>query len=109
MHLLKIDIQFSTGSLDWFENESIPLKPSDATLEDSFYINDPEDIMSEADKMSTILDAKYEKADINKVSKSTPHLNRQEQAKLKELLQKTLKAVNVGLSLILSSKVIKGM
>ena len=88
MHLLKLDVQFSTGSLDWFEHGSIPLKPSDATLEDSFYINDPEDIMSEADKMSTILDAKYEKADLDKVSKSTPHLNRQEQHKLKELLQK---------------------
>ena len=35
-----------------------------------------------------MLDAKHEKDDLEKMPKSTPHLNRQEQAKLKELLQK---------------------
>ena len=44
--------------------------------------------MSESDKMSTIFDAKYKKADLDKISRTTPHLNRKEQAKLKELLQK---------------------
>ena len=64
------------------------MKPTDATLEDHFYINDPDDIISEADKMSTVLDSRYKKADLDQISRSTPHLNRQKQAKLKELLQK---------------------
>ena len=60
IHFLKLDVQFSTVSFEWHEHGSIPLKPSDGTLENHFYINDPEDIMSEAEKMSTILDANYE-------------------------------------------------
>ena len=44
--------------------------------------------MTESDKMSSILDAKYEKADLEKVAKETPHLSKKEQSKLKKLLQK---------------------
>ena len=64
MHILKLDVMFSTSTLVWFENGEIPLKPADATAQTHFYINDPEDIMTEADKMSTILDAKYKKANL---------------------------------------------
>ena len=64
MHLLNLDVQFSTGSLEWFEHRLIPLKQSDATLKTHFYINDPDDIISEANKMPTIFDTKYEKADL---------------------------------------------
>ena len=88
MHILKLDVQFNTSSLNWYEHGSISLKPTDVTMETHFYINDPDDIMSKAEKMSAILDAKYEKADLDKVSNPTPHLNKQEQIKLKELLQK---------------------
>ena len=58
---------FSTSTLSWFEHGEIPFKPADATTETHLYINDPEDIMTEADKMSSILDAKYTKADLHKV------------------------------------------
>lgn len=88
MYILKLYVQFNTGSLEWFEYGSIPLKPLDETLETHFYINDPDDIISEADKIPTILDTKYEKSDLGKISKSTPHLNGKEQVKLKALLQK---------------------
>ena len=88
MHHLKLDVMFSTSSLVWFENGEIPLKPANATKETHFYINDPQDIMTEADKMSSILDAKYEKANLDKVAKETPHLSNSEKGKLKKLLEK---------------------
>ena len=78
IHSLKLDVMFSTQSLVWFENGEIPLKPANATQQTLFYINDPQDIMTEADKMSSILDAKYDKADLDKVVKETPYLSKSE-------------------------------
>ena len=44
--------------------------------------------MSEADKMSHILDTKYKKANLSKIARETLHLNGIEKDKLKKLLQK---------------------
>ena len=88
MQHLKLDVMFSTSNLVWFENGEIPLKPANATAQTHFYINDPQDIMTEADKMSSILDAKYEKANLDKVAKETLHISNSEKSKLKNLLQK---------------------
>ena len=88
MQILKLDVMFSTSTLSWFEHGEIPFKPADATAETHFYINDPEDIMTEADKMSSILDAKYDKADLDKVVKETKHISSSEKSKLKKLLKK---------------------
>ena len=88
MQHMKLDVMFSTSTLVWFENGEIPLKPASATAQTHFYINDPEDIMSEADRMSSILDAKYEKANLDEVAKKTPHLSIKEKGKLKKLLSK---------------------
>ena len=86
MQHLKLDVMFSTSNLVWFENGEIPLKPANATAQTHFYINDPQDIMTEADKMSSILDAKYEKANLDKVAKETLHISNSEKSKLKNLL-----------------------
>ena len=88
MHILELDVMFSTSTLVWFENGEIPLKPADATAATHFYINDPKDIMTESDKVSSILDAKYEKTDLEKLTKETPQLSKKEQGKIKKLLQK---------------------
>ena len=74
MHLLKIDVHFSTSKVEWLENGKIPMKPYDATRKSHFYINNPNEIMSEADKMSHILDAKYNKANLDKIARETLHL-----------------------------------
>ena len=66
----------------------MPLKPANATAETHFYINDPQDNMTESDKMSSILDAKYDKADLDKVVQETPHISKSERIKLKKLLSK---------------------
>ena len=44
--------------------------------------------MSESDRMSSILDAKYEKANLDEVAKKTPHLSIKKKGKLKKLLSK---------------------
>ena len=61
MQTLKLDVMFSTSSLVWFEHGEIPLKPVNAQVDTHFYINDPENIMTEVDKMSSILHNKYKK------------------------------------------------
>ena len=76
MCILELDVMFSTSTLVYFENGEIPLKPADATAQTHFYINDPQDVMTESDKMSTILDDKYEKANLEKVAEGTPHLSK---------------------------------
>ena len=88
MQTLKLDVMFSTSSLVWFEHGEIPLKPVNAQLETHFYINDPEDIMTESDRMSSILDAKYKKSNLKEVSVNTQHLSKQEKNKLEKLLTK---------------------
>ena len=84
---MKLDIMYSTSTLVWFENGEIPLKLSSATAQTHFYINNPQDIMTEADKISSILDAKYKKADLDKVANKTPRLSKKEKSKLKKLLK----------------------
>lgn len=64
------------------------MKARTGTKENLFYIDDPKDLVAEADRLSTILDAKYKRADLYEVAQNTPHLSATQKKKLKELLQK---------------------
>ena len=54
------------------------MKPKDATPQSHFFLNYPKKILPETDRMSKILDAKYEKANLEKVTSSNKHLNKRE-------------------------------
>ncbi len=84
---LGIDVCFSTSSIKW-ENAEIPMRSADATIADSFYIEDPQDLYTTVDRVKEILDAKYEPANLDEITKNCIHLNKNEQEKLNLLLRK---------------------
>ena len=86
MSELGIDILNSTHTIKWDEAE-IPLRPRDSTLEDSYFIAEPEAVTQATARLTQILDAKYEKADLKQVVKDVPELTAQEKSQLLKLLK----------------------
>ena len=64
------------------------LKPHTGTKENLFYIDDPKNLIAEAERMSTILDAKYKTADLHQVAEDTPNLSSTQKKKLETLLRR---------------------
>lgn len=82
-----MDVLYSSQEIVW-EDQSIPLKPVQAD-ETHFYIKDDSEAVQEVTKrMKTILDAKYEKADLTKIVQQQHHSNVEHQQKLYKLLKK---------------------
>jgi hypothetical protein len=84
---LGIDIQFSTGTVHWDGNE-VPLKPYDATEEQTYHVQDSYAVDEATERLKGILDAKYEAADLKEVARESKHLSPEEQQKLYQLLCK---------------------
>ena len=78
MKLLKVDVKYSSDTLEWVGNGKIPLKPLEVGIDMHFFIDDPDELMAEVDRISSILDTKYAKDDLEKVSEANPHLNKKE-------------------------------
>ena len=81
LNALNMDIRFSDQTITW-EDGMIPMKPTDCTKDDSFFIKDEME-----DDLGRILNAKYEKADLEKVVSDYDHLQRDEKEKLLCLLR----------------------
>ena len=62
--------------------------PPSTTEGEAFYIHKPEVITEATERIKTILDAKYEKADLEEIAREVTHLSRPEQNKLLDLLSK---------------------
>jgi Aspartyl protease len=84
---LGIDIRFSNHTIEW-DNSEIPMKDIDATFEDSFFVGDSDHAEDAMERIKSILDAKYEKANLYEVAKEAVHLGQDEQRKLQDLLEK---------------------
>ena len=92
------DIKYSTGTIHWFENVRPMREPwtldteefqamaaaYDTQLEDEYIGED----WLDSYLSNTILDAKYEKADVREVAESQKHLTLQQQRQLEEVLAK---------------------
>ena len=87
MEELGIDLRFSDLTVNW-DGHSCPFKDGDATLEDSYFVADPTSIADATDRLKGILDAKYEKADLEEIVKEAEYLSSDEQQKLLRLLQR---------------------
>ena len=87
LSFLGIDIKFSNHTVTW-EQESIPFKPVDATIERDYHIEESMAINNSSDRIKKILDAKYEAADLEKVCSAQSHLLVEQQQKLLSLLNK---------------------
>lgn len=78
MRLLKLDVKYSTSTLEWFRNGEIPFKPHAVSAKNHFFISDTDNLIAESDRMTAILDAKFSKADLDDVANTTPHLSKTE-------------------------------
>ena len=85
---LGLNIQFSTSTVQWPDRDlEIPMKPMlDNCREEHFYIKDPTTVEDDVNRLSSILDAKYSKADLTEITSSIPNLSKAEQEQLYELL-----------------------
>ncbi len=63
-----IDVKFSNLTVEWGE-AVMPFKPQDATPQDSYHIDDDPNLIEMSERIKKILDAKYEKADLDEVVK----------------------------------------
>src|SRR5688500_6322583 len=90
---LGMNFLFSTNLMEWY-NASTPMLDPDLLDQDNLdelanerlYMHDPD--TTEAERIQEILDAKYCKADLEKLSQECDTLNREDQQKLLKLLQK---------------------
>ena len=87
LSFLGIDLLFSARRVEW-ENEQMPFRPYDATVESHYHIAEAMAAEQSADRIKEILDAKYEPADLEKVCASQEHLQKEEQQRLHSLLNK---------------------
>ena len=89
MDLLKelgIDILNSTQSIKW-DTAEIPMRSRHSTVEDAYFIAEPEAVQEATSRLTKILDAKYEKADLNEVVNNCQELSCSEQVELLSLLK----------------------
>ena len=85
---LGITLNFSEDTIEW-DHASIPLKDRDASVLDSYFVQDPSSIEDATERLKNILDAKYEKADLKKVAfTDNGHLEEHQSEKLLELFEK---------------------
>lgn len=80
-------IDFSQQTVTW-DDMSVPMKPEDASQEQHFNISDSKQVDEATMRIKDILDAKYEKADLDKVVASCTNLDNQQQQELKAILTK---------------------
>ena len=84
---LGIDISFKNLTIEW-DGEKIPMKEYNGTFEETFNVENLIKEDEDLERIKRILDAKYEKADLNKVVENCTHLTPTEKQKLYNLLKK---------------------
>jgi hypothetical protein len=84
---LGIDIRFSTNTVEWDDSE-IPMKDTDLEMQESYHIGDGDVTDDALKRIKSILDAKYEPANLRKVAKEANHLPEEQQEELHTLLNK---------------------
>ncbi len=85
LEFLKIDIKFSTQTVEWGAY-SMPFKDPQVPVHESYHLEDPDGLEEQTDRIRRILDAKYAPADLREVCSEQQHLSPNEQEKLYDLL-----------------------
>jgi hypothetical protein len=60
---LGIKIDFGNNVLEW-DSIVIPIKDADENIEEAFALHEPKAVVQASDRLKSILDAKYKKADL---------------------------------------------
>ena len=75
---LGIKFDFTSMCMEW-EQAVVPMKDSDAVAHESFHIQDSNAVQDATARLKSILDAKYEQADLSEVAKAAENLSAAEQ------------------------------
>ena len=84
---LKIDLQFSTGSVEW-DGASMPFKNVDDSESESFFIQESNAVDDSVNRIKGILDAKYEAADLDAIADQADYLTQEQREMLRILLKR---------------------
>jgi hypothetical protein len=87
LEYLKIDLKYSTSTIEW-DNAEIPMRSRDATIEDSYHIQEAPHLEETVERIKRILDAKYEPANLDEVVAGCTHLTEEQKEELYSLLKK---------------------
>jgi len=87
LRFLKIDIKFSEEIVEW-DGAEMPFKDGDASIKEACYVADSNPVEDAAHRVKRILDAKYEKADIEKICLEQAELDQKQRDQLAVLLRK---------------------
>ena len=82
---LGIDIKFSSNSVIW-NGAEVPMKDRDAMFEESFHVGDTTAMEEATERIRTILEAKYEAANLREICNKSLHLDTAKQEQLFRLL-----------------------
>jgi hypothetical protein len=84
---LGIKIDFGHNVLEW-DSIVIPMKDANENIEEAFTLHEPKAVIQASDRLKSILDAKYKKADLREVvKKEAVHLKESQQQQLHVLLK----------------------
>jgi len=87
LKFLKIDLRFSDEIIKW-DGAEMPFKDGDASTKEAHYVADSDPVEDTVPQVKRILDAKCDKADIEKICEEQAELDRQQQEQLAVLLCK---------------------
>ena len=85
---LEIDILNSTRSIKWGDQE-IMMRPRDITVSEMMQLSkDPPAVQAETKRITDILDAKYEQADLKEVASNIPNISKEDRQAIFHMLKK---------------------
>jgi len=87
LKFLKIDLRFSDEIMEW-DGTEMPFKDGDASTQEAHYVADSDPVEDTVHRVKRILDAKYDKADIEKICEEQAELDKQQREQLAVLLRK---------------------
>ena len=84
---LGIKFDFTDLTVEW-DGSVIPMRDADSMKEEAFYVHEPDAVAEATERIRSILDAKYENANLEEVVQQATHLNTTEQRQLLEFLKR---------------------
>jgi len=87
LKFLKIDLRFSDEIIKW-DGAEMPFKDGDASTKEAHYVADNNPVEDAVHRVKRILDAKCDKADIEKICEEQAELDKQQREQLAVLLCK---------------------
>jgi len=77
LKFLKIDLRFSDEIIEW-DGAEMPFKDGDASAKEAYYVADIDPVEDVVHRVKRILDAKHDKADIEKICEEQAELDKQQ-------------------------------